>query len=238
MPYFCAKKKMKHVVFEPWIKDDLFKKGLKNRNRVLVLGHSHYCDRHPECPFRDKCRSTVSGCRDCRTDCHYMDEIQEEFPNEWKEKGLALNTQTEIEQFLKGNGQNTYKKFSNFMCKYFGYSTEEFWNRIAYYNYVQYFLPSRGSKKYWITKDQENDLAFEEMLTMLPALPDVIIAWGTVGNHLYDRYRVDGKSGEYKYLFKIKLQGEIVDVLNSYHPAYSLFKDGGKLKNSMDSIFL
>ena len=228
---------MQHLVFEPW-KGDLYEKEGLAGKRVIFSGHSHHCDKHPECSFRDKCRSTLSGCRYCRTTCPHMDEIQEEFPNEWEEKGLALNTKTEIEQFLKSGNQNTYKKFSNFMCEYFGYSTEKFWDRIVYYNYVQYFLPSRGSEKYWITKDQENDLAFEEMLTMLPALPDVIIAWGAVGNHLYDRYRVDGKSGEYKYLFKIKLQGEIIDVLNSYHPAYSLFKDGGKLKNSMDSIFL
>lgn len=234
---------MKHLNFKPRLVRYLYLQGLQDGKKVLVLGHSHYC-KYKDGPCFERCTSSVCGCREWKLNCPHMEEIQEFFPYEWKEKGLALNTKTEIRNYLKGNYQITYEKFSKFMCQYFNLSKEEFWNKIAFYNYVQYFLPydgteksRNGADKEWITKDEENDLAFEEMLTELPDLPDVIIAWGKVGNHLYDKYRTDGEPEKYKYLFQVKLQNKIIWVLNCHHPYYPLFEDGGNLKNSMNILF-
>lgn len=224
------------LIFEPWLVRDLYLQGLQDGKKVLVLGHSHYC-KHKDKPCFGRCTSSVCGCRDWQLDCPDMEEIQEFFPNEWEEKGLALYTKTVIRDYLKGHPQPKYEPFSKFMCQYFNLSKEEFWNKIAFYNYVQYFLPQPDADKKWITKDEENDLAFEEMLTGLPDLPDVIIAWGKVGNHLYDKYRTDGEPGKYKYLFQVKLQNKIIWVLNCHHPRYPSFKDNGNLENGMNVLF-
>ena len=127
------------------------------------------------------------------------------------------------------------------MCKYFNLSKESFWNKIAFYNYVQYFLPQKSADISWITKDKENDLAFEEMLTGLPARPDVIIAWGKVGKYLYDLYQ-----GKYldvmnnlddKYLYTISLLGKSYIVLNTCHPSAHDWTEGEKLINYMNYVF-
>ena len=241
---------MKHVVFEPYIGSS-YMQGLQDGKLVLVLGHSHYCTYEDEPCL--KCTASVSGCRECKLDCPHMEEIQETFLHEWKEKGLALNTKTEIQRFLNGIEQQTYRIFFEFMCEYFNLSKELFGDKIAFYNYVQYFLHSKKEETTrnkrrenmadikWITKDKENDLAFEEMLTGLPALPDVIIAWGEVGKHLYNLYQ-----GEYldvmnnlhdKYLYTITLRGKSCTVLNSRHPKAIDWTEGDKLINYMEYVF-
>lgn len=227
---------MKYLIFEPWLVRDLYLQGLQDGKKVLVLGHSHYCKYKNELCF-ERCTSSVCGCKEFKLNCPHMEEIHELFPYEWKEKGLALYTKTVIRNYLKGNNQLTYEKFSKFMCQYFNLTKEEFWNKIAFYNYVQYFLPQPKAEKKWITKDEENDLAFEEILAGLPDLPDVIIAWGSVGYHLYDKYRIDGKSGEYN--FHVKLRNKIINVLHCNHPLARnpSFEDNGNLKNGMNVLF-
>lgn len=230
---------MKHEVFEPWIIESFYKQGLQDGKLVLVLGHSHYCNYNDE-PC-DKCTSSVSGCKECKLDCPHMDEIQDTFPHEWKEKGLALNTKAEIQRFLNGNNQYTYRKFSEFMCEYLKCSKEYFWNHIAFYNYVQYILPECSADIKWITKDKENDLAFEEMLMGLPVLPDVIVAWGKVGKHLYNlcqgKYLDVMNNLHDKYLYTITLQGKQCIVLNSCHPSTPAWTDEGKLIRYMKYVF-
>ncbi|MBM6719532.1 hypothetical protein H6B13_07730 [Bacteroides gallinaceum] len=230
---------MKHMVFEPFIGSS-YKQGLQDGKLPLVLGHSHDCPYKDELCFK-KCTLSVNGCEKLKLDCPHMDEIQETFPNNWKDKGLSLNTKCEIQRFLDGIDRKAYSKFSEFMCKYFNLSKESFWNKIAFYNYVQYFLPQKSADISWITKDKENDLAFEEMLTGLPARPDVIIAWGKVGKHLYDLYQ-----GKYldvmnnlddKYLYTISLLGKSYIVLNTCHPSAHDWTEGEKLINYMNYVF-
>lgn len=119
------------VVFDPWLVRDLYLQGLQDGKKVLVLGHSHYCKYKNELCF-ERCTSSVCGCKEFKWNCPHMEEIQELFPHEWKEKGMVLYTKTVIRNYLKWNNQPTYEKFSKFMCQYFNLTKEEFYYKTTF----------------------------------------------------------------------------------------------------------
>ncbi len=250
---------MKSLFFEPYIGDS-YNEGLYDGRKVLVLGDSHYCpydgNVHNRIKF-DKCdKFEICTSREDKDSssqrliCPYMGDIKEEFSNEWMCKGLSLSTKTVIKRFLDGKESNpSHERFSKFICEYFHYTKDEFWERVAFYNYIQFFLPESKTKVEYISS--RDDVAFKEMLNALPSFPDVIISWGTgVGHHLRNLYKGEYKDIEVmnkfknlddKYLFDIDLVEKKCVVLNCRHPSRNSWKDEvdgvSRLSSYMNFLF-
>lgn len=76
--------------------------------------------------------------------------------------------------------------------------------------------------------------AFEEVVNKLH--PDLIIVWGTpVGNELkkYRVNRIEVPGANRDYIFDLDIGGKTYLVINSYHPSYGNYLDGGKLENQL-----
>ena len=104
------------------------------------------------------------------------------------------------------------------------------WNRIAFANYAQNFQPSSTGNNF-----QPNDfIAFQSYINILK--PDVVIVWGcALGGELEKKgCKVNAK--EYGYIWTNQTFNNVV-FLNSYHPSYSGFEDGGRLDSAMDKVF-
>ena len=153
---------MKNVNFRPWVGENYFSKGFKNK-RVLVLGESHYCDEQLE------------G-RRCYPICA-KEKMREE---------CFSQTEDVIGDYVYSYTGSRYEQ--TFLC--FGRAVlgkelsqeerEDFWQSIVFYNYIQFCQD--GARKpikqeYW----EISELAFKEILEEY--LPDYIIVWG---NRLYE----------------------------------------------------
>ena len=143
------------INFKPWVGEKYLSEGFKGK-RILVLGESHYCP-----------KELAEGGR-----C---------FPFCKKENmGEPCYSQTieAVDGFVNGHQQNnTYLWFERAIYgkELSQDEREDFWNRIIFYNYVQYALRAARTRP---NNDQwsGSELAFKEMLETY--MPDYIIAWG------------------------------------------------------------
>lgn len=106
---------MENVIFEPWVGKN-YQKGLYDK-KVLVIGEAHYCESPEEFERRyhgdlDLCRKKTSF------------EIQENLTDESK----SPSEYTKIVKMVLGLDSNKVLTSEE---------KEEFWNSIAFYNYVQ-----------------------------------------------------------------------------------------------------
>ena len=144
---------MKNVIVNPWI-GKLYGKNGYFKNKVMILGESHYCD-----GCGGDCSATIENKCDSRKD------IIERYL-----------------RYKKGNGDfehwfNTYTKFTNLFIgkKCDNETTILFWNSILFYNYVQKPVTKTRESP---TSEMfiSNTEAFFEIIKKFN--PDAIFAWG------------------------------------------------------------
>lgn len=143
---------MKNVFFKPWVGKDYESGGMFDK-KVLVVGESHYCG---------------EGCEDCGIP-------------EKAEECAGFTTKT-VNDYLasdreKGRWASTFRKFERSMI---GEDTDteksnEIWNSIAFYNYLQKALDGPREGGEW-NLYKEAEQSFWEVMEELQ--PYVMIAWG------------------------------------------------------------
>jgi len=154
---------MTNRFFKPYI-GRKYEKGI-NRKRILVLGASFYCTHGPEsdapCKFFAECTDPV------KKDSSKFD-ICCPF---YAESGLKLS---EEPSNAIAERYRAYQNFASFMQQFVGDDEEDVWQRMAFTDYVQFFLPTVDTKKEYLS--QRDFDAFVE--TLVELRPHVVVAWG------------------------------------------------------------
>lgn len=231
---------MKPRFFNPWVGKH-YEQGFMNGKKVLVLGASHYClcndqseDFH--CPVWGDCTSTET-----RDSSNYNTCCPAYINNRWVEDGIKLedDTITEIENFFDvPSSYKTYSNFTNFIIDYFGINdAEDVWNRLAFVNYAQYFLPTILTPAF-DEKDVRNFEAF--LLTLQELKPDIVIVWGTkTRDHFRKQYIQKMVSKltmrENDYFWDLDYKGNTYILVNCWHPS-DHFRWHGSLDNFYDAL--
>lgn len=195
---------MKNVNFRPWVGKKYFSEGFNNK-KLLILGESHYCD------------SLLSDCGKCTPNqCS-------DFTNRVIKKYLNLH-----------NGKDWLSTFLSFERNLFNRELSnkeacDFWNRVVFYNYIQFALPNNGvapNSEFWAP----SEIAFREILENY--LPDKVIAWGV---RLYDG--LPDWSGHHSIIqvenyktdvWEYTVNDKIIPVLKIQHPCSSYGKSRDK----------
>ena len=135
--------------------------------KILVLGASFYCDKNGQkgkrnCPFFAECTDPV------KKDSSKFDTTC----SEYAKQGRKISDEP---RYAMETGYDAYIKFAEFMQQFVSNQSEDVWDRMAFTDYVQFFLPTWKTKKEYLS---ERDFdAFIETLQELN--PDVVISWGT-----------------------------------------------------------
>lgn len=206
--------------------------GLINNKKILVVGASHYCTYSKksinynegdfECPVWAECTSPLKKCSS-KFDkiCPHYTSIG--WYKDYDYISLSNRARIEIENYLEGANYPAYNRFTKFMLDYLGWEEkEQLWNRIAFVNYVQYFLPQHNTP----TLDKTDINSFIAFLSYCEELkPDIVIVWGVkIINHFKQSYVkslveslvIDTNDSYIWYLKHNSLECKIV---NTYHPA-------------------
>ena len=147
-----------HVRFFPWIGTH-YEEGLENGIKVLILGDSHYCI---DAPGEQKQKHS------CPKDHHHYCDLC------YMDIECHLKTQDTIRELLKGNACRAHQVFES-MVKKESMSQSDFWNRVAFYEFIQYSQTGPGAPLNHGDRSINKD-AFLEVLNYLK--PDKIIIWG------------------------------------------------------------
>lgn len=203
---------MSNLFFKPYV-GSLYSKGIKGK-RTLVLGASFYCD-NTDCEFFNKC-----------TDRSRKDssEFDMKCPA-YEGTGTALHEEPES---CVADQPRAYRLFSDNVAYVLGITPEELWDRVAFTNYVQFFLPAEDG----YAETQASDLSkrdFEAFMEVVQELkPDVVIVWGSVvnstvqENNPYLVSRSELEETDY-YVCHLNVPGvdHEITVVNPYHPSSS-----------------
>lgn len=197
------------INFKPWIGEKYLSEGFKGK-RIIVLGESHYCP-----------KELAEGGR-CFPFCK----------KENMKKECVSQTEDIIGDFVGGyNGESYMQTYLCFERAIYGkeLSQEErayFWDRIIYYNYVQYALPAARTAP---TSDQwsKSESAFKEMLEKY--MPDYIIVWGA---RLYKALpALDGVGSDFSInendkteVWTYTINGKKIPAMKVYHPSSPIGK--------------
>lgn len=138
---------MKNVRFNPWIGEKYYTSGFLGK-RILIIGESFYCS-------EEEAIATLT------------DKIVTDY--------LAIRNG----EFRKNNGGwiKTYLKFERSLIgkESTPEESQETWNSIAFYNYLQVLMS--GARESGSIIDYKNaEIAFFEVINELQ--PDLIIVWG------------------------------------------------------------
>lgn len=151
--------------------------------RTLVLGVKHHCILK-QCPFYEDCvmqRNCASYDANCPA---YGDR---------HDLRLSLSNQIEIDAFLEEYDRYpTYSYFTKLMLGKTDDCTEaektEFWEQVAFANYLQYFCPSLQVPEYeekGLAYRYEDWDAFQELLETVQ--PEVLLVWNAALKTLLDK---------------------------------------------------
>ena len=190
---------MKYVKFKPWIGFN-YNSGIKGK-KILALGESFYCS-------EEDIKKLPEG-------TSLTDKVVTDY--------LAIRNG----EYRENNGSwtNTYLKFERSLTnkETTPEESQEIWNSIAFYNYLQ--VPMSGARESGSTIDYKNaENAFIEVINELQ--PDLMIVWGVgklfnnlpEGNWKWgEPLSIDGwpvKNGYYQLK-----NGKIVRCLAVYHPS-------------------
>ena len=157
--------------------------------RTLVLGAKHHCILK-QCPFYEDCvmqRNCASYDAKCPA---YGDR---------RDLRLSLSNQIEIDAFLEEYDRYpTYSYFTKLMLGKTDDCTEaektEFWEQVAFANYLQYFCPSPQVPEYEeerLNYRSEDWDAFQELLEAVK--PEVLLVWNSALKTLFDKKIADGE---------------------------------------------
>ncbi|MBR1688556.1 MAG: hypothetical protein IJ710_08525 [Prevotella sp.] len=149
--------------FKPFVGTE-YDKGICGK-RILVLGASFYCSHSPEssspCRFFAECTSPE------RKDSSRFDSCCPFY------EGAGLRLSEEPSNAIAEN-YRAYQNFGRFMEQFVEEGTEDVWQRMAFTDYVQFFLPTIDTKKEYLSRRDFN--AFNETLVELK--PHIVVAWG------------------------------------------------------------
>lgn len=203
----------KKTFFQPYV-GPLYYKGVKGK-KILVLGASFYCDMI-DCEFFNKC-----------TDRRRKDSSEYDLKcPAYAGTGTALHEEPES---CVADQPRAYRLFSENVAYALGITPEELWDRIAFTNYVQFFLPAEIG---YYAKTLTSDLSkrdFEAFVEVVQELkPDIVIVWGCVvnspvkENNPYLVSRSELEETNY-YMCHLNVPGvdHEIAVVNPYHPSTS-----------------
>jgi len=169
------------VFFEPWVGVNYNEGGIF-RKKILVIGNSHYCgDRNScqRCGVENESLYTGKDCKDFTK--------------------TIINTYLDYQE-SKCEYEGWMKTFSNFeKALNDKNSSEDIWNSISFYNYLQVAVPNDGDKtnsnktynRYYDDYCKSEDCLWSVISDLKP---DCIIVWGRiVWNHI--GYRIEGETG-------------------------------------------
>lgn len=231
--------------FKPYIGKN-YHMGFFNGKKVLVLGASHYCTYNNDskkfnCPVWDLCTSKEKKDSSAFNEtCPYNEKYH-------IDEKLENSTCLELENFLGGDNYLTYQNFTMALMDNFGIvDKQSVWDKLAFVNYVQYFLPSTETPIQ--TKIDERN--FDALLETVDELsPDIIIIWGTkVTNHFKKKYikkkvsKLALQSDD--YFWKMEYGEHKIIIVNPYHPSdmrrhwsRDLFQFVNKLKLAISMLY-
>lgn len=195
--------KFSSVFFEPWVGKDYGGTNSIFKQKVLILGDSHYCGTCDSC-----------GERSAHLEC----------------TGFTIQI---VRDYLNPERKPKWKKtYTTFLNSVFGKSTsiderERFFDSVAFYNFLQVSAGEdpQSANAYDYNEQRHHD-AFFEMLSYV--LPDTIVVWGDrVWNVLYNDWGF-GKPKEGKKIaarntifsqYQIyPYQGKEIMLIGVHHP--------------------
>ena len=218
---------MKKYFLNPYI-GKKYKEGI-NGKRVLVLGASFYC------PFDgSKGREKCEYYEDCAINQNSI-KYNEICPHN---NGRLLSDSAEGE--IDEDGAISYTRFCHFMSwvrsKFSTESFNEFWNKVAFTNYVQHMIGGRTTT----SPSDVREEYFEMFVSVLDdfekkhglPVPDVVIVWGcvidkplknhTIPGHSDCRVEIDDDKDGYIFEWK-NFCGKDIVFINIYHPSSGKF---------------
>lgn len=205
--------------FNPFVGKDYYE-GIRGK-KVLVVGASFYCP-EANCPYHGLC-----------TDAKKKDSsaFDMKCPKYVCQGGiLSMEPSYSIEE-----GNSTYTNFSNVLGMVIGEQDYmSIWNKVAFTNYVQFFLSGTGEEYRPTMKSDLSERDFDSFIETVKELqPDVVIVWGCVINskikntneYVFDK---DDLPKSAHYLCHMRLPGISKDIaiVNSYHPSLSQWHSG------------
>lgn len=216
---------MNQRFFKPFVGAH-FEEGIQGK-KVLVVGASFYCPR-TDCRF-------YRGCTDRQTkDSSAFNAICPPYAEQ------SMQLCDEPSYNIECQPQ-AYRTFAKAMSRYTGTADyKDTWNRMAFTNYVQFFLPSDGEgygETLQSDLSERDYAAFNETLQEMQ--PDVVIVWGCAFNYrvkeqneyLEDRTELDKTEG---YVCHLRVPGvdHPIALVNSYHPS-----SGAAWHNGLDAFY-
>lgn len=221
---------MVNSFFKPFVGRE-YEKGICGK-RILVLGASFYCSHGSEtdapCKFFAECTDPV------KKDSSKFD-ICCPF---YAESGLRLS---EEPSNAIAERYRAYQNFASFMQQFVGDDVEDVWERMAFTDYVQFFLPTIDTKKDYLS--QRDFDAFCETLVELK--PHVVVAWGMaiieeIREHNPYVYDLEKLPDSEWYVCHIRLPQvpHGIALVCSYHPSSVKYwyNDLDKLKGYMQQV--
>ena len=217
-------------LFFKYRKGSLYEAGLFGF-RTLVIGESHPCDKKEECQYWKLCTDvSVKDSSKFNTICAYSDAPT-----------LSETTIFDIDNHITGGHIiKSYDIFSKFMFECLGNlaSSQEFFERVTFVDFVQFFVPEISIKENWLS--ERDYFAMEEVVNDVG--PELIIFWGTkVGNYFKSIDRrdsgIEGVNMDYLFVHNICQKDRL--VLNTYHPSgrYQCFaQDRMNLQKQIDLL--
>ncbi len=184
-----------------------------NGKKVLVIGASFYCA-NPNCIYYNQCTSVESK------DSSSFDSICPFY--EPHEKHLHNEPIYCVEELPQ-----TYRKFAMSLNSILGVEEpEKVWDRLAFTNYCQFFLPAENNFRPTFAKDI-SDRDFEAFIEACVDLqPNIIIVWGSTINRpllhnnpfVTDKNQLD-KTGGYVCHMELPEVPHPISLVNCHHPS-------------------
>ena len=196
--------------------------------KTLIVGAHHYCN-HSELQCYKRCVEEGHS-RLYDKSCPINQQLVEKHGEQWRDYYDLSNENTlELDCYLDDCPYPAYSAFTKYMLHIPDYLSEkqkrDFWNRVAFYNYVQHYLPDGFTPDYdEANKDMYDDdyEAFAEVIDELK--PDIIYVWNPAvkkclckqGSNLIYKGRTDMQSLSV-YLFVRKREyPESRDIVNEH----------------------
>lgn len=192
-----------------------YHEGVRGK-KVLVLGASFYCNQ-TDCRFFEHCTDVN------KKDSSAYDSI---CPTYAKDNKLLRNEPSYCIEYKP----RTYQTFANCMQSLIGTDDyESTWERLAFTNYIQFFLPATDGIFRDTRASDMSERDFEVFIETLKELqPDIVVVWGCVINsclkennpYLVTREELDETEW---YLCHIQVPGvnHKIAILNPFHPSSS-----------------
>ena len=218
---------MEEPFFKPFVGKD-YEEGIKGK-RILVYGASFYCNK-TGCEFFKDCTSPE------KKDSSAYNTKCPEYAKKKDSMELSNEPSYAIEEEYRA-----YKRFGELMKLYVENKEEFIWDRMAFTDYVQFFLPIVQTKREFLS-GRDFD-AFKSVIVKLQ--PHIVVIWGLpVTEEVRDNRGKDmipdwdklPESEWYLCHMKIDDVPHLITLVCTYHPSSftSWGADFEKLHKYMD----